>query len=227
MHIDEVRLAKFINGDVNEEEFEFILNHLEECKDCRKKYQELLALKAISWKDKEDIKFIKWKRFYLIAASVVIFLTVTLFLSSIILKNKWGNNFLLYIEKNYYPYEKSGVRGEDDDNFRDIMNFYAEGKFDIFASKMERYLKKNFDVRGAFYLGVVYYVRGEYDCAEKYLKLATENYSVKFYPERFWYLANTYIKEKKFKEAVSILKDLSSFENPYRERAQRLLKSVE
>ncbi len=228
-HLDEFEMAMFIKGELSEEDFERVLKHLEVCKECQKKYQALLFIKSFSDKMDENKKFGRWKLIYLVAASIILILTFSLFITSLILKNKYEKSYLAYVERSVYPYNKTVTREGGRNEFERVMSFYERGEYGKFISEMEKYIKKNKELfsSGSFYIGVSYYHLKDYGHAEKFLKFSTTDFTPKFYPERFWYLANTFIMEGKFSEAKKILRELSSFNNPYRENSLRLLKSIE
>lgn len=229
-HLDELKLSMFIKGEIEEKEYEEILSHLEVCEECRKKYQTILFLKGFSNKLEGDEKFKKWRLFYLIAASVIVILAFSLFLTSLIMKNKYEKSYLALVEKNNFPYSKTVVRENGINNeFEKIMGLYEDGKYKEFTVKMKECIKvdKEKKALGSFYLGVAYYQLKDYKNAEKYLKTSATNFTPTFYPERFWYLANALVMEGKFSEAKKILRSLSSFNNPYSERSRRLLKAIE
>ncbi len=77
-----------------------------------------------------------------------------------------------------------------------------------------------------FYLGNAYLAIDDYSKSETIFKELINTGKI-FSHDAKWYLAITYLKENETDKAISLLKDLTSYENDYAKKAKKMLRDVD
>jgi len=166
------------------------------------------------------------KQWYLIAASLVILIT----LSSIFLFQDSEVNTSDVFAKYYHPLESNYSRSIDDkpDAFSLAMNDYNNKHYDFALSQFSEIVDIKSDHYAArLYLGVCGIEMGEYKIAENQFKMIIASKDAFYLQDAEWYLSLLYLKMKQLEKAKSALQSIYEKGGVFAQNALLVLDELE
>ncbi|HLV00561.1 MAG TPA: tetratricopeptide repeat protein [Acidobacteriota bacterium] len=215
MECREIDLVAYLKGDLSPGETRKILDHLDECPDCRERLEIMVALDVAS----NDRPRILSGNNLLIAAGLFLALLATLlypfYFQPLDLASVATNES--YLE---FPLE---VRdGSSAPSVKAALTLYQAGRYEEAASQFSQLSALSPHL--ALYARVSHYLSGHYSEAIQHLEQASSE-SMHRDPAR-WYLANTYLRLDNPEVAEKILFTLIEDGSRFQEEARRLLGQV-
>jgi tetratricopeptide (TPR) repeat protein len=236
---DPARLVGFIQGDLPQPEMDQVLAHLETCKACDRVFRDMVRLRAAAPEIRSGLSdrfydftpsgrpLRRWLWTYGAAAAVLAALVVGLFLIRSYLEQQ-ADPMTGQLETGAFTYVSAVLRGPEmpkpDPAREAMMDTYTRADYAAFSEQASTWLRAHpEDAQVMFFAGVAAYLQGKYPVAEVYLNwnLATDKSRR---PETLWYLANTWLREKKYADARPLLEELARLDHPYAPRAAELLR---
>jgi tetratricopeptide (TPR) repeat protein len=222
---DEVPLIEFLNAELNADETEELLHHVENCVDCRERLQVMAAI-AASYPEAEAEKRrrISNRTLWLLAAGILVaLLTPILYLQmsltgmgSLATSEKYPAGFPLITRGGVEVGALGQVRGA-------AYEAYRRGDFER-SGALLKLLPRDADT--LFYLGVSQYFSGEPEQALGNLQRAGE-LDFKWRQPAGWYRASAYLKMGQKDKARKELSQLVKANGEYSKKAEELLEKLE
>ncbi len=221
---DEVPLIEFLKAELDADETEALLRHVENCADCRERLQVMAAI-AASYPEPEAEKRsrISNRTLWLLAAGLMVALLTPI----LYLQMSSGMGSLATSEK--YPagfplVTRGGVEvGALEQVRREAYEAYRRGDFQR-SGALLKLLPRDADT--LFYLGVSQYFSGEPEQALGNLQRASE-LDAKWNQPAGWYRASAYLKTGQKEKAREALRQLAKGDGDYSKKAEELLEKLE
>jgi len=222
---DQVPLIEFLKAELDANETEEVLRHVENCDNCRERVQVMAAI-AASYPEREVEKPHRKssRNLWLIAAGIMAALLAPVLymqmssaeIGRLATSEKYPASFPLVT--------RGGVELSVGEQVRqDAFEAYRKGDFELSAA-LFRLLPPQAD--NLFYLGVSQYLSGDPDQALDSLKRAAD-LDRKWDQPACWYRASAYLKTGQKKEAQEALRKLLKGDGEYRKKAEELLGKLE
>ncbi len=221
---EEVPLIEFLKAELDADETERLLRHVENCVDCRERLQVMAAIAAsYPARDTEKRHHMSSRSLWLLAAGIVVAIIAP----------------ILYVQMS-----PAGIGGlATSEKYRAGFPLVTRGGVEVSASEQvrreayEAYRRGDFQRSGAlfkllprdadtlFYLGVSQYFSGEPEQALDNLRRAGE-LDRKWYQPACWYRASAYLKTGQKEKAQEALRELLKGDGEYGKKAEELLEKL-
>ncbi len=222
---EEVPLIEFLKGELDADETEALLRHVENCADCRERLQVMAAI-AASYPAPEAEKRGRMsnRALWLLAAGIIVALLAPVLymqmsptrIGSLATSEKYPGGFPLVT--------RGGVEvGALEQVRREAYEAYRRGDFQR-SGALLKLLPRDADT--LFYLGVSQYFSGEPEQALGNLQRASE-LDAKWNQPAGWYRASAYLKTGQKEKAREALRQLAKGDGEYGKKAEELLEKLE
>lgn len=248
-HLNEESIAFFAEGLIDSDVYKLIpgsmLDHVDECLECKQKVFDLFEIirhdeetkaqirikhhpKAL--KSKVDVNLKRKQRnlktylWLVAAASVIILIGIYL-----VLKSNQGNQSERLFVKYFSPYQNLlTMKGESGNLLDQAMYFYDIQLWDsaLVYFKKIAYTESN-RTAVQFYYGNALLAVGKASEAEKQFISVIQEEDERFLIQSQWYLALTYLETGNTKKTINILNDLAANEGIFGLRARELLSKIQ
>ncbi len=228
MNCQQTPLLEFLREDLEAEETERVLHHLEDCPECRERLQVIVGLDTIYAQKKTPGKTSRiWR---LAAASLLVVLIPSFYFAFFGLSEAPSDLASLATEEKY-PYfplqtrsHTSGPRSETPrpDTRRRAFASYNANNFDEATRWFQRSAP---DAEILFYQGVAQYFSEQHDDAFQSLEQSALM-ERRWQKPALWYQANVFLRTGHEQKVKDILNRLLHTEGEYRLRAQELLRRL-
>lgn len=226
MNCQQIPLIEFIRSDLEAEETQQVLRHLEGCSQCRERLQVIVGLEAIY----ADGKPRKLPRLWLLAAALAVLILIPVFYVSFSGLPQGGSSLARLATKEKYPYfplqtrsSGKGPAASTQDRREQAFAAYNAGDF---ATAARGFLKTTPDPEILFYLGITHYFLEQPANALDSLKKAKE-LEPRWRLPALWYQANIFLKTEREPPARDALTQLLKAKGEYEAEARELLRQLE
>jgi hypothetical protein len=236
----EILIEKYFEGQLSEDEKQVFNENLKNDEDFKMSFEfekdvkdgihflERDSLKKMlkDFEEKPQTKIIPLRNWFLLGAAATVVMGISLWL---FFGNQASSEELYLSYYQSYPNVVAPiVRGDNtQDEKQRAFQAYEEEKHQIAQTLFHQIFEKTKEEYALFYESQCYFASGE---TQKGIQLLENfNFSNEKYPfktQQRWYLALGYLKLKEVEKAKQNLQALIVYENPERENAKKLLKSL-
>ncbi|MFB3904773.1 MAG: hypothetical protein ACE15E_15080 [Acidobacteriota bacterium] len=224
-HCEEVPLIEFLKAELNADETEALLQHVDSCSDCRERLRVMAAIAASYRACGVEKRYSPGRRtLWLLAAGVIIALVAPILYLQM---SSTGIGDLATTER--YPaafplVTRGGVEVSALEQVRrEAYEAYQRGQYER-SSALLKLLPRDADT--LFYLGVSQYFSNEPEQALGNLQRATE-IDPKWGGPAAWYRAAAYLKTGQKEKAQQALREILTGDGEYKRKAQELLEKLD
>jgi tetratricopeptide (TPR) repeat protein len=234
MSCNQEDLLRFVRAELDVDEMERVLEHLEHCRDCSDSLQVMVRLRANRGELREVLAAnaipgigsgSPW-RWYAAAAAALIVLTSSL-LFILIRSGRTPVDLAGLAVEERYPYRPMILRGDTPapaEQFAEAINAYEQNVLPRARRLLDGYITQNpEDADAYFYLGVCRYLLGDLPEARNALEIGLGLRTIQPEEKYHWYLAQVYLKLRQADRARRELLTVISFNGEFATRAESIL----
>jgi tetratricopeptide (TPR) repeat protein len=234
MSCNQEDLLRFVRAELDVNEMERVLEHLEHCQECSSSVQVMVRLRA----NREELREVlaanatpatgygtAW-RWYAAAAAALIALTSGL-LFMLIEGSRTPIDMAELAVEERYPYRPMILRGDSPapaEQFAEAISAYEQNILPRASRLLDAYLTQNpEDADAYFYLGVCRYLLGDLLEARNALETGLGLRTIQPEEKYHWYLAQVYLKLRQADRARRELLTVISFNGEFAKKAASIL----
>jgi TolA-binding protein len=233
-------LLRFVRAELDVDELERVVEHLEHCQECSDSVQVMVRLRA----NREELRdalaptqkpasgagaLAGW-RWYAYAAAALVVLTTSLIVFMIQGGRAPVDLAELAVEARY-PYHPMILRGDNPSpasQFTDAIDAYEQNDLPRAKRLLEAYVAQNpADADAHFYLGVCRYLLGDLLEARNALETGLGHRTIQPEEKYHWYLAQVHLKMRQGDRARRELLTVISFRGEFSAQASAILLKME
>ena len=229
-------LLRFVRAELDADELERVVEHLEHCQECSDSVQVMVRLRANREELREALApkqkpasgagaLAGW-RWYAYAAAALVVLTSSLIVFMIQSSRMPVDLAELAVEERY-PYHPMILRGDSpspDRQYSDAIDAYEQNDLPRARRLLEAYVaQKPADADAHFYLGVCRYLLGDLLEARNALETGLGRRTIQPEEKYHWYLAQVHLKLRQADRARRELLTVISFRGEFSAQASAIL----
>jgi TolA-binding protein len=239
MHCSHEDLIRFVQAELDVDDLERVVQHLEACQECAASLQVMVRLRA----NREELRNALEKavpargaassaapRWFAVAAAALI-LSVSGLLIFLLLNSRSQLDLPALASQERYPYRPMVLRGGDQapaELFNQAMGVYQLNDVARASLMLEDYLFQSpRDAEAYFYLGVCHYLLGKYAEAVRVLETGLSVRTIEPEEKYHWYLAQAYLKMRRAAPARRELQLVVGFQGEFGAKAAAILKRLD
>lgn len=231
-------LNRFVRAELDVDDLERVLRHLEECRECAERLQVLIRLRANREAIREALQGTgpaaarpAGSRRWFAAAAAALILCVSSLVIALVLNSRPQPDPAELASQERYPYRPMVLRGEaqpPEDLFHQAMRVYEMNDLARADKMLEDYLLGSpRDAEAYFYLGVCRYLLGKPEEALGVFKAGLSVRTIEPEEKYHWYLAQVHLKLRHVESARQELRIVVSFQGEFSGRAAAILRRLD
>jgi tetratricopeptide (TPR) repeat protein len=231
-------LTRFVRAELDVDDLERVLRHLEECRECAANLQVMVRLRANREEIREELEktgppaalpLVRRNWFAAVAAALI--LTVSGLVIILLTHSRPQTDLAALASLERFPYRPMILRGETQapvELFNQAMSVYELNDLSRARRMLEDYLFQSpRDAEAYFYLGVCLYLLGDHAEALRALETGLSLRTIEPEEKYHWYLAQVYLKMRLAEPARRELRVVISFQGQFSSKAAAILERID